>query len=181
MRVEGLELQQPVVLAPVGIEELEAPGEALDDREVRLLADLLAVDHVLQAKASAIGLELLGVVDLGEALERRADHRLPLVGLLAADEFEAVVALVIGPAAVREVVVVVGDQVGIDAGLGEQRRERVVERLERAPAPVQEVEPARVQVAARRHAGHAADIVPLEAHGALGQPGKFGVRTAVPP
>ena len=47
MRIEGLDLQQPVVGIAVAVEELEAMREALDRREILLVADELAIDDVL--------------------------------------------------------------------------------------------------------------------------------------
>jgi hypothetical protein len=64
---------------------------------------------------------------------------------------------------------VIADQMGVDAVLAEDLRHRVVERLERAPAPVDEVEPAGVQIAASRHAGQAPDVMGVEDDRALGE------------
>ena len=47
VRVEGLDLQQPVVGIAIEIEELEPFGEALNRRIVFFLLDELAVDDVL--------------------------------------------------------------------------------------------------------------------------------------
>ena len=49
-------------------------------------------------------------------------------------------------------------------------RERVIERLHRPPAPMQEIWPARQEVAPRGHARHRADIGGVEARGSLCQP-----------
>ncbi len=79
-------------------------------------------------------------------------------------------------AAVLEVVVVVGDQMAVDPGLPEQVGQVVVEGLERAPGAVQEVEPPGLHVAPCRHAGHAADEMPLEGDAPLRQPIEIGRR-----
>jgi hypothetical protein len=78
----------------------------------------------------------------------------------------------------------VADQVGIDALGLQQLGQRVVERLERAPAAVHEVEPAGVQVAPRRHAGQAADIVAVKSQRARGEAveiGRLDPRPAIGP
>ena len=62
VRIEGLDLQEPVVGALVHVEELEALGEALHGRELALLADELAVHDVAQL--------LPGVVRRGAPRER---------------------------------------------------------------------------------------------------------------
>ena len=79
---------------------------------------------------------------LAQPLPVRLHHRLPGVALLAAHEFVAVVAVVVGGAAVLPVVGVVGDQ-WLYTPACEQFREGVVERLERPPAAVQECRAAR--------------------------------------
>lgn len=77
---------------------------------------------------------------------------LPRVGFLAAHELEGRIAVVIGRAAVFPIVVVIGDEVAVDARLVQDLGEGVVEGFERAPAAVQEGQPARHHVASRRHA-----------------------------
>ena len=62
VRVEGLEMQEPVVGAAIDVEELEAAREALHRREVLLRADPFAIDHVLEAEALRVGLVLDRVV-----------------------------------------------------------------------------------------------------------------------
>jgi hypothetical protein len=64
----------------------------------------------------------------------------------------------------------VGDQMRMNAGLAHELRKRVVERFQRPPAPMHEVEPAGVQVAPGRHARKAADIVVVECHRRLREP-----------
>jgi hypothetical protein len=129
---------------------------------------------VLVVQAAALLAVLALVVELAQPLPVRLHHRLPRVALLAADELVAVVAAVIGGAAVLPVVVVVGDQVAVDAGLVEQLGTRVVERLERAPAAMQEGQPPGLHVPPGRHAGQAADVVAVEGHGALGEAAEIG-------
>jgi hypothetical protein len=46
VRIEGLDLEEPVVGVPVQVQELEAVREALDGREVFLVPDELSVDDV---------------------------------------------------------------------------------------------------------------------------------------
>ena len=106
--------------------------------------------------------ELALVVHLPQPLPVRLHHRLPGVAFLAAHELVGVVAVVVGGAAVLPVVEVVGHEVAVDAGLVQQLGEGVVERLQRAPAAVQEGQAAGQHVAPGRHAGQAADIVVVE-------------------
>src|SRR6185437_34607 len=159
VRIEGLDLQDPVTGVAVAVEELEAAGEALDGRKILLLADELTVDDVVAHVAALLLAELARMIEFAQALPMRLHHRLPLVAFLAADEFVAVIARVIGGAAILPVVEMVGDEMAVDAGLAEQLRKGIVERLQRSPAAVQEGEPAGLHVASRRHAGQAADIV----------------------
>jgi hypothetical protein len=128
---------------------------------------------VVVVEAAALLAVLALVVELAQPLPVRLHHRFPRVALLAADELVAVVAAVIGGAAVLPVVVVVGDQVAVGAGLVEQLGERV-ERLERAPAAMQEGQPPGLHVPPGRHAGQAADVVAVEGHGALGEAAEIG-------
>ena len=72
--------------------------------------------------------------------------------------------------AVLEVVVVVGDEMRVDARIAKELGDGVIEGLERPPATMQEVEPAGLDVAARRHAGQAPHEVPVEHHRATGEP-----------
>ena len=162
MRIEGFKMQQPVVRGAVALQELEPGIEAAHRRKILVLADELAIDHVARQLVAALLGELVRVVHLAQALPGRLDHRLPWVALLAADEIVGVVAVVISGAAVAPVVKMVRDQVRIDALLVQQRRERVVEGFQRAPAAVQEIQAPGMQVAPRRHARQAAHVVLVE-------------------
>ncbi len=87
----------------------------------------------------------------------------------------------VGRAAIFEIMIMVGDEVAVDARLEEDFREGIVEGFERPPTPVQEAQAARLHVAAGRHAGQAADIVPVEGHRPLGQPVEIRRGHACPP
>ncbi len=65
-------------------------------------------------------------------------------------------------AAVLKVVVVIGDQVRIDAVAAKHVRERMVERLKRPPAAMEKIQAPRLDVASSRHAGQTAHEVPIE-------------------
>jgi hypothetical protein len=119
-------------------------------------------------------------VDRLQALDRRLDQCLPGVVLLPADELERAIAGVVGGAAVLEIVQVVTDQMRVDAVVLEDFRHRIVERLERAPAAVHEIEPAGMQIAPRRHARQAADIVGVERDRALREAVEVGRRDRAP-
>jgi hypothetical protein len=109
------------------------------------------------------------VVARAQPLDWWLHQRNPGVVLLPADEFPAVEGVGVAPAAVFEVMQVVRDDVRIDAAGAEKARERVVERLERAPGAVHEVEPSGVEIPAGRHARQTADIVGVEDNGARGE------------
>src|SRR5690606_13102427 len=107
VRVEALDLQKPPVRPAIALEELERGGEAARAGKVGLVLHELAIDRMLQAGPAARrrvpgGLEIVVLlrIDLLEALDRRLDHRLPRVVLLAADEFERAIARVVGRPAV---------------------------------------------------------------------------------
>lgn len=169
VRIEAFQQQEPVVGVLVGFQELEAAGETARQAEVRLVVHVLAVDCALQPLLAGLEVVVLRGELLAHALQRRLHHRLPRIVFLAADEVPGLEARVVGGAAILEVVQVVGDQVGIDAVLAHQLGKRVVERLQRPPAAVHEVQPAGVQVTARRHARKAADPVVLESDAPLGE------------
>ena len=84
-------------------------------------------------------------------------------------------------AAVLYVVVMVGAQVRVHAAFAQQLGHRIVERLERAPRRMQKVQPARVQLPARRHARQRADKVAVECDGPLGKARKIRQCGAVGP
>ena len=169
MRIEGFDLQEPVVGLMVGIEELVRQPEAVDAGEILLLAHIFAVDHVVIGQRAGPLVELVGVVFLAQPLPGRLHHRLPAVAFLAAHELVAAEAGVIGGTAILEIMIMVGDQMAVDAMAFQHFRQRMVERLHRPPASVQEADPARLQIAPRRHAGQAADIMVVEHERALRQ------------
>ncbi|QFI68913.1 hypothetical protein EKH55_4039 [Sinorhizobium alkalisoli] len=68
----------------------------------------------------------------------------------------------------------------VRAGPAQHLGEGVVERLKRSPAPVEKAEPPCLQVATRRHAGQAADVVALERGRALWQAVEIGRRQTPP-
>src|SRR5687768_2593721 len=67
----------------------------------------------------------------------------------------------------------------VDAALAHHLRKRVVERLERPPTPVHEVEPSGMQVAAGGHARETADEVGIEGDGPSGEAVKVRCLDAV--
>ena len=71
--------------------------------------------------------------------------------------------------AVLPVVMVVRRLVRVHTGLVQKLERRVVERLQGPPRAVQKVVPPRVQLAARRHARHGADVELVELAGAFGE------------
>ena len=111
-----------------------------------------------------------------EALQRRLHHRDPRVVFLSANELPGLVAAVIRRAAVLVVVEVVADEMCVHAGLLQDIGHRIVERFERTPGAVHEVQPTRMHVAPGRHAGQRADIMIVEGHGPLGEAIEVGGR-----
>src|SRR5690606_31610594 len=74
--IERLDLQEPVVLGVVQIEELEGAGKAAVGREILLLLDALAVDQVLETMAGAfLALDDHRVVAAPELIHRRPHQR----------------------------------------------------------------------------------------------------------
>ena len=116
---------------------------------------------------------------LPQALERRIDHRFPGIVFLAANEVPGAEAAVIGRAAVLEVMHVIGDQMGVDPGFTHHLGKRVVERLERSPAAMHEVQASGMQIAARGHAGQAADEMRVEGDRAAGEAVEVGRSNAL--
>ena len=158
MRVEGLDLQVPVVLVAVGFQEFETGGEGLRLGCELLLGHVLSVDPVLARDAA----EVLGSL--------RVRHlALPGVALLTAHVHPTRIAVVVGGAAILPVVIVVGDQCRVDAVFLQNREGGVVEGFERPPGPMQEIVPSRMQFAPGRHAGHGADVVVVEGDRAFAQ------------
>ena len=161
--IEGLDLQVPIVLFAVGLEELKTLGEGPRLWCQVFLVHVLPVDPVL-THDPAVVLRNLGVRDLA----------LPGIALLATHVDPARIAVVIGGTAVLPVVIVVGDEVGVDPVLLQDREGGVVERLERAPGAVQEVVPAGVQLAPGGHARHGTDVVVVERDRAFAETHEVG-------
>src|SRR5207249_4449292 len=69
---------------------------------------------------------------------------------------------------------VIGDQVRMDAGFAHHLGKRVVERLQRAPAAMHEVQAPGMKITTRRHAGKASDEVRIECDRALGEAVEIG-------
>ena len=76
----------------------------------------------------------------------------------------------IGGAAICEIMMMVGYKMGVDAVLLHNLGERIIKGFQRPPAAMQEMAAASVKVAARRHAGQAADIVIVKGHRPLLEP-----------
>jgi len=160
MRIECLDLEEPVVLVPVGLDEFQSFVEGHRLRVVFFPLHVLSVDPVLAPQAIGSATDCggdVGVLDLA----------LPRVALLTAHELPGVVAGVVGGPAIFEIMVVVGDQVRVDTIESEEFRHRVVEGLQRAPAAVQEVHPAGMDFTPGRHARQARGITGVECDGML--------------
>lgn len=159
-------MQHPIVGAAILVEESEGALETLRAREIRFSDHLLAVDLVLAALEIAGRVVVMVGVFFLEALDRRLHHRDPGIVLLPAHELPGVVAVVIGGAAILEIMEMVADQMAVDTGLLQNFRQGIIERLQRPPRAMHEIEPTGMDVPPCRHAGQRADIVIVEADGA---------------
>ena len=178
MRVKGLDLEEPVVLLPVLLQKVHALRKGSGLREIRIRGAGGAVDHVLPVHLVEHLLEAFGCA-LGQrmavgALRIGRGTGLPRVALLPAVALPRAVPGAVGRAAVLHIVVVVGHDPGIDAVLLEQFGHRVVKWLNGAPAAVQEVGAAGVQLPAGRHTGHTAHIAVVKDGRVRGQPLEVG-------
>ena len=166
VRVEELDLQQPVGFGGVAVDEVEPGAHGLGLVVVLVVPQVRAVDPILAAELAVDVLVLDRIGDLAD----------PRVALLPAEELPRVVPrVVVGPAGL-EVVVVVRRQVAVDGAipLAQQVEAVEVEGLHRPPAAVQKAGASRVQVAPRGHAGHGADVAAVERDRPPRQPREVG-------
>ena len=174
MRIEGLQLEEPVVRVVVLFQEFAAPVEALGLGEVGFLPDVAPVDPVIApAGGHAAALLLLGHLHHLRHC-RILQAGLPVVTFLAPDDLPGAVAVVVVAAPVLPIVQVVGDQVGIDPLLLQQLRHGVVKGLQGTPLPVEEVVAPGVELPAGRHTGHGAHIAVVKLDAVLCQTLKIG-------
>ena len=167
VRIEALQHHEPVVRVAIEIEEFETAGEAARQAVFLFVLHELAIDRMLQTLPSFVEVVMLGRILRAQAFERRLDHRFPRVVFLAANEVPGAEAAVVRRAAVLEIMHVIGDEVRMNPGVTHHLRKGIVERLERAPAAVHEIQPPGVQVATSRHAREAADEVGIEGNALL--------------
>lgn len=163
VRVEGLDLQKPIVFLRVALDEFQSCRESFGLRKLRFVLNMGAIHPVLAPGVAKVRRNC-GVFDLAD----------PGVAFLPTQKFEAAVARVVGAAAVFPVVLVVGCQVAVDARFFENFRHGIIERFERPPTAVQKVGPRSVQIAARGHTGHGANVGFVESDSALRQTRKVG-------
>ena len=176
MRIENLELKEPVVVPGVRLQKRQAGIKRSHGREIRRLMDLRSIHRGLKAVARGIGFHLFGMVLRRERFIRRGNARYPRISLLPADEIPTVKGGVIGCAAVLEIVVVVGDQVAMDSRMMHQPRSSHIKRFQRSPRAVQKIQPPGLQVAPGGHTGQRADNVSVELHTACRQTVKIWCR-----
>lgn len=119
----------------------------------------LAVDRILPLQIY-IMLESLG-------------FPVPRVALLTPDHLVGGEPVVEGRTAVLPIVGVVGDQVGVDAVLGQDLRRGIVKRLQRSPAAVHEVIGTGMQLPPCGDAGQAPDIKLVKSDHFVGKPLKI--------
>ena len=115
VRVEALQMQEPVVDPGMLVHELDRAVETLRQREIAVFGQRAVVRVV---RCLRIGVQRHVPLALDEPLlmlgEAWRDHRAPLVLLLSTDEFVAVIASVIAEAAILEVMIMVGDEMTVD-------------------------------------------------------------------
>ena len=165
--VKRLQLQKPVVLAVVVVDEFQTVLKGHGDRQVLLLLHVAAVHPVLPAPKSRFPVYVLRDGEVGQI-------GLPTVSLLASGPFVGIVLSVVIRSAFLPVMPVVADQMGVNPVVLKQLRHGVVVGLHGAPAAVQEVVPARVDFPPRRHAGHTAHVAVVKGHRPLRQTFKVG-------
>ena len=135
---------------------------------ILFLLQIAAVHAVLLIERAAIAGKM------NEVLRpfHTADHALPVVALLSAEALPGAVAVVIRRAAVLPVMRVIADQMRIHAVALENFGHGIVVGLDRAPAVVQEIVAAGMQLAARGHARKAARVAGFKLRRALREAGK---------
>ena len=159
VRVEGFDLQIPVVGSAVAAHEVDALAESARLGHQALVGDEAAIYLVLQASAE------VRVGRIGHDSGRHIAD--PGIALLSAHKFVGGIALVISRPAVFPIMLVVGDDMRVHAILVQQLWHRVVKRLQRTPTAMQKVVAPGVQLAAGGHTRHAADEGVVEGRGAL--------------
>ena len=157
VRVVLIDLEHPVVLLPVLLQELYAVSEGDGDRMVLLGLHVLAVDVLLPSAVVLPAVQGLGDIE--------ADPAFPGIAFLAPGDVIGVVFVeVVGPAFLP-VVPVVCHQVGVNAVFPEDPGHGVVIVLQRSPGAVKEVVSPCVKLPARRHAGKGSGIELVECDG----------------
>ena len=179
VRIEGLDLQEPVIHALVGFQEGQPSIEGNILRPGILAPDAFAIFPVVlppfRVCEFAHGRHMLGHFDL-------ASVTIPRITFLPPDCIPGGIAAVIGGSAVFPIVVVVRNQMGINPPVFQDFRHRVIEGLQRPPAAMQETIAPGMQFPARWHTRQAADIAVVENGGFFTQARKIfclGPRTTV--
>ena len=179
MRIEGLDLQEPVIHALVGFQEGQSGIEGTILRPGILAPDTFAVFPVVlppfRVREFTHGRHMLRHVNL-------ASVAVPSVTFLPPDCVPRGVPAVIGGTAVFPIVVVIRNQMGINPPILQDFRHRVIEGLQRPPTAMQETITPGVEFPACRHAGQATDIAVVENGGFFTQARKIfclGPRTTV--
>ena len=181
MRVKRFDLQEPVIVPAIAVEKVDAVLKRLAHREVLFTMQALAVVHVLPAAMAAHFTQRAGCSFRAELVGCKLGggggqigH--PVITFLAAIAAPAGITAVVGAAAILDIMVMVGSKAAVDAVLFQDFRHGIIIRFHGAPAAVQEVIAAGVQLSAGRHAGQTAHITFVKADGMGCQTLKVGGR-----
>ena len=151
MRVKRLQLQKPVVLAVIIFDKLQAVVERDRNGQFLFLLHIAPVHPVLSSPQSRPSIKIFGNI-------KGRQIRFPAVTFLSSRPFKGIILGMIVGSASLPVMPVVADQMGVHTVFLQQFRHGVVIRIQRPPAPVQEVAPPCMDFSSRRHTRHAADI-----------------------
>ncbi len=174
MRIEGFDLQPPVVLLAIALDEFYPCSERFRLRMVSLGRHCAPIFPILlNPRHRKTGIRVPMPAD-GLRMLARGDLPEPGVALMAAEKLPGIVAGVVIGASRFEIMVVIGAEVRVDSGLLENLRHRIVKRLERSPTAMQEVGTPGVQIPSRRHARHRTNIALVKRHRLLRQAFEIG-------
>ena len=141
MRIEGFDLQQPVILRMVFFDKLAAGSKDASLRKIGLFADIITIYPVLAPEPghAAAGLFLRYAQHLRD--NRIGNAPFPAIALLTAHDLPRVVTIMVITSAILPVMQMIADKVRIHARFFQQLRHGVVKRLQRPPFAMEEVVP----------------------------------------
>ena len=177
MGIKGLDLQEPVIVSMVLMNEFKT---ALEGRILRCLFFRIHVSAVALIHTQPVLViryiiqQPVGLVEQCPAVKLHIQICLPGITLLTSAGIPCRIPRMICTSAVFPVVLVVTDQMGMYACLLQDLRHRIIIRFDRSPAPVQEIRSAGMQFTSCGHAGHTAYITLIKLNAVLCQTLKIG-------